>query len=134
MPRFGVTLFALLSTALVVGGAAALVQAYRLATAPTPPLDREVVKEIVRSGDGKNSVTARATKDSVYLHVATDKRSLNLSCVTGVGPRLTLVRDGEEVLTIDLDEKGDPSVTLRDGSGDVHGLPPVDCRDLGRTR
>lgn len=106
------------------------------ATAPPlpEPIDREVIKEIVRSGDGKSSVTARSTKDSVYLHVATDKRSLNLSCVTGVGPQLTLVRNGEVVLTISLDEFGDPGVTLSDRRGNSHGLPPVDGRDLGRAK
>jgi len=105
------------------------VAAYGVVTAlsprVTPPLDQEVVKEIVRSGDGKCSVTARSTKDSVYLHVATDKKSLNLSCVTGAGPRLTLVRNGEVVLAVELDEGGDAVVTARDRTGAVHGLTPV---------
>lgn len=80
-----------------------------------PPGVPEVVKDLIRSGDGKTAITLRSTPDAVRMNVSTNKRSLELSCVTGGSPRLTFYHNGEPVMYIETDEVGDASVSFRRG-------------------
>lgn len=87
-----------------------------------PPGDPEAAKDLIRSGDGKTAITLRSTTHAVRMNVSTNKRSLELSCVTGGSPRLTFYHNGEPVMYLETDESGDASVSFRRG-GEVVTVP-----------
>lgn len=93
-----------------------------------PPGDPETVKELIRSGDGKTAITLRSTTDAVRMNVSTNKRSLELSCVTGGSPRLTFYHNGEPVMYLETDESGDASVSFRRDGGFVTVPAPDDAQ------
>ena len=87
----------------------------------TEPLSRrspdtpEVVRDLIRSGDGRSAIVLRSTETGVVMSVATNKKSLELTCETGVGPRVKFYHNGEPVMSLEMDDFGGASVSFRDG-------------------